>query len=479
MFEVFRSTTVVLIAGIVLAPGFATAQTPVLDSLLAVAEASWPDLAARRADLAAATARATEADRAYRPDLSVGGTYTLAAGGRVIALPLGDLLNPAYATLNQLTETDAFPRLENTEEQFLPNNFYDARLRVRQPLYRPEIAIGRERAREGVAAADAQAAVTAADLREAVRTAYFQWLSARTGVEVYTASLSLLDEAYRTTAALVRNGAALPLARERIVAERAGISAERVAAEARVANARAQLNSLLGNDLGAALPAPRAGVGGTEVELDPMDLTDSDSGSDSISVGFASRSSQGRNFERFDSLGGAQVLPELIALRAAVRLAALDAELEWQWRRPRLGLQVDAGSQDFDFGLQPYALAGLSLEIPLYDGNRHSARAQRIAAERDAAERRVASAERALDLRETVARNDLAAAEAALTAYAPAVAAAERAERDASRLYRAGATGYVELLDAQQQLTRTRLERNLAEYAVYLAFARLLRALGR
>ena len=440
-----------------LATGFAArpapAQTPRLDSLIAVAEAKWPALAARRAEASAARARAAEAERAYRPSVSVGGSYTLAAGGRVIALPLGDLLNDAYATLNQLTQSASFPQLENEEEPLLANNFYDARVRVEQPLYRPEIAIGRERSRVGIAAAEARTEATAADLREAVRAGYLQLLSARRGVEIYAAALTLVEESYRTTASLVRNGAALPLARERIVAERARLRAERTAAERQVANARARLNHLLGNDLDAALPGLDAvGAGGDSGAPPPEDLLRG---------------------------AGAAELPELRALRAAVELATLDAELERQWRRPRVGLRVDGGSQDFDFGLQPYALAGLSVEVALYDGGRHAARAQRIAAERDAAERRVGDASRSLALREEVARNNLAAAEAALAAYAPAVAAAERTERDARRLYRAGETGYVELLDAQSQLTRTRLERNLAEFGVSLEAVRLLRARGR
>src|SRR5262250_1722202 len=40
--------------------------------------------------------------------------YTLARGGRSIDLPVGDLLNPVYKTLNQLTATNQFPTVKNT-----------------------------------------------------------------------------------------------------------------------------------------------------------------------------------------------------------------------------------------------------------------------------------------------------------------------------------------------------------------------------
>ena len=58
--------------------------------------------------------------------------YTLAQGGRTINIPIGDLLNPVYNTLNQLTSSSRFPTVQNVNEQFLPNNFYDVRIKTRQ-----------------------------------------------------------------------------------------------------------------------------------------------------------------------------------------------------------------------------------------------------------------------------------------------------------------------------------------------------------
>ena len=422
------------------------AQTPALDALIAEAEAHWPALAEATALREAAGAQATEAHRAYRPSVSVGGTYTLAAGGRAIAIPVGDLLNPVYASLNGITQTDAFPQIANVEEQLSPNNFYDARLRVTQPIYQPDIPLSRALAAAGVSAREAGVEVARADLRAAVRTAYFQVASARTALGIYDAAAALTAEAYRTTSSLVRNGSALPLARERIVAERARITAERAGAEAQLADAAAQLNYLLGRDL---------------------DAPPEDAMADSTLL-------------VADAEGGLTAKrAELDQLRSALRVADVELEREGLFRRPRVGLQVDAGSQDFDLGLQPYLLAGLSVEVPLYDGARHEARARRLRAERAAAAARIETARRGFDLEAETARNALAAARAALAAYAPALAAAERTYRDAERLYRAGETGYVELIDAQNQLTTTRLQRALAAYGVSLRRVALWRALGQ
>jgi hypothetical protein len=55
------------------------------------------------------------------------GQYTLANGGREISIPVGDLLNPVYQTLNQITGSSKFPTIPNVSEQLVPNNFYDVR----------------------------------------------------------------------------------------------------------------------------------------------------------------------------------------------------------------------------------------------------------------------------------------------------------------------------------------------------------------
>lgn len=81
------------------------------------------ELQARSFELKKAESSFMEAKAMYRPSVNFGAQYTLAYGGRSIALPIGDLFNPVYSTLNQLTGTNNFGSLENVETQFLPNNF--------------------------------------------------------------------------------------------------------------------------------------------------------------------------------------------------------------------------------------------------------------------------------------------------------------------------------------------------------------------
>src|SRR5690606_3059872 len=63
----------------------------------------------------------------FLPEVNFMMGYQTAGGGRNIELPLGTLLNGAYATLNQLTGTNVFPQLKNESINFFPQNFHDAK----------------------------------------------------------------------------------------------------------------------------------------------------------------------------------------------------------------------------------------------------------------------------------------------------------------------------------------------------------------
>ena len=84
-------------------------QPTILESY--VAEGLENNLALQRKQLGyeKSLAALKEAKGLFMPAVSFNATYTLAYGGRAIQFPIGDLLNPVYSTLNQLTESQNFP----------------------------------------------------------------------------------------------------------------------------------------------------------------------------------------------------------------------------------------------------------------------------------------------------------------------------------------------------------------------------------
>lgn len=419
-----------------------SAQVATVDALLAEAEQNWPQLRQRQAELRAAEAALAEAGRAGGPQVHFGGNYSLAAGGRTINIPIGDLLNPVYGTLNQLTQTDQFPQIENVEEQFFPNNFYDVRLRTTYPIYRPEIRIGEEVKAEQLKLARLKQEVTELDLERDVRTAYIQLQQARTAEAIYAEARTFVDEALRTTNSLIRNGSELPVARARLEAEAAQLDAELTGARLQAANAQALLNYFVGRAPDTPVPAD---------ELPPV-------------TGMPTGDIQNR--------------PELDQARTALAVNDLQRTLEDQFYRPKVGLQVDLGSQDFDFNWNPYLLAGVSFEMPIWDNRQHRHRQERLRAEREAATAQVDYLTESFQLQARTLRNEFTADIARYESYGPAITAAERVLRDTERLYREGSANYLNLVDARTELTRARLRQSIALHTAWLRYVALQRTLA-
>lgn len=66
-------------------------------------------LNAAGADVRRAQAQLEEARARWRPTVALAARYSRADGGRTIDLPVGDLVNPAYRTLNQLLQAQGQP----------------------------------------------------------------------------------------------------------------------------------------------------------------------------------------------------------------------------------------------------------------------------------------------------------------------------------------------------------------------------------
>src|SRR5688572_90393 len=181
-----------------------------LAEYVARARARNAELAARTVEIDKAHADRAAARAAYLPSLDLDVRYTRTFGNE---LDLGELINPAYATLNQLVGEERFPTdIDGT----LPLRL-DAKLRLTQPVFAPAIGAGVRLASAGVAAAMAERDVAARDVATAVRIAYLQHARAAMVIDLLHASRPLLEEALRVSELLAATdkatGDAVPRAR--------------------------------------------------------------------------------------------------------------------------------------------------------------------------------------------------------------------------------------------------------------------------
>ena len=80
----------------------------------------------------------------FYPQVGFNAQYTLASGGRTIDVPLADLLNNVYASLNQLTSSTKFPQVQNQSIQLLPNDFQETKVEVSMPIYNPSLGYNKK-----------------------------------------------------------------------------------------------------------------------------------------------------------------------------------------------------------------------------------------------------------------------------------------------------------------------------------------------
>lgn len=383
----------------------------------------------------------TIASKMWLPELTFGTSYSLAAGGRTIAIPVGDMLNPVYGTLNKLTQSNAFPQIENVEEQLLPNNFYDARFRMRQPILRAEIELNQKIQGVQTTIQEMRLLAVKRELAKEVKLAYFTVLQAEAVLGVFEKNKILLETQRRVQEGLLRNGKLIPSVLERNASELAKLETQRIQAEMNKHNAVLLFNFLLNRTADAA------------VEIDST-----------LSI---------------DSV----VLPEnpalreeILQLQAGKEGAQYGIAIEEARRKPTLSAQFDFGSQSFDFNWGGYALFALSLEVPLWNAGRQKLQVQKARVEALRVDEALEQATRAVELEAQTTQNTFVAARAAWERYPLQVRSAQRYYQETLRRYEEGLASDLELLDAQTQLSTLEIQQTLAFYTVLMRFAELERA---
>lgn len=419
-----------------------------------VAEGLAQNLALQRQDLAQAQARAAlqTARGWFMPQVSFLASYTLAGGGRTLAFPVGDLLNPVYATLNQLTETQQFPtNIENVNEQFLPNNFQETKFRVVQPLFNTDLYFNYRAQQALVGVQDAARAVYQRELARDIRLAYFGYLQAEAAMAVYAETRELLQEILRVNQRLVAHDKATPEVVYQAEFALSDLARQEAEAEQQRQSARAYVNFLLNRPL----TTPVAIDSGLQVAPLPVALSPL----------------QGQALD---------LRPELDQLAEAQQASVAQLHL-YQYRHlPRVQAVLDAGFQGFgyDFANQGFWLAQVSLEWDLFQGMRRRSQAEQARLATLSLDRQEAELRQQLALQVEQAWYALQAAARGQVAAQAGVQQARQDYRLVHKRYLQDQSSLLELMSAQNRYTQARLQENLSTYGYLIREAELAFAAG-
>ena len=385
-----------------------------------------------------------EARSLFYPTVSLNGSYTKAEGGRTIDIPIGDMLNPVYNTLNQITNSNAFPTLENQSVLINPDNFYDAKIHTTMPLLNFEIIYNKRIKNQQASLQKIELEIYQRELVKEIKIAYYKYIQSVEGIKIYEDALALVKENQRVNKSLFKNEKINRTAVLRSDNEVIRIQANLETAKQNSNNARSYFNFLLNEKLDAAIEVD-------ENEAPPIDAV--------------SENTQNRE--------------ELKKLTQAKEINDNVSKLTQSYWFPKVNGFADFGIQDFDFEVNKqsrYYFAGVGLEWNIFSGNKNKYKLKQTEEDSKKISSQIDNVKQQLLLQFQVSQNNLKSALEQFYADKNQKESAKKYNEDITKLYKEGQAIYIELLDAQNQWVNAQLNTNIALYNSWIAFAELERA---
>ncbi|GAB3705229.1 hypothetical protein GCM10027592_37440 [Spirosoma flavus] len=406
-------------------------------------------------EISRVTESLNQARSLFYPRVAFNPTYSLAAGGRRLEFPVGDMLNPAYKALNQLTGTDRFPtNIENVNQLLAPNNFHDTKLSIQYAIFNTDIQYNFLIQKQLLSAQEARRRVVENELRYNIATAYYQYLQTLDAIRIFENSRHVLTELARLNEKLVSNNVAT---KETVTSTRYEVSKidqQLAVAEKNRETARAYFNFLLNRDL-----TQRIDVDSSLTKILPEpkeNLTDLQQ------TALHSR-------QEVMQLNGS-----LNAAQTAVKLNEANAKI------PNVYVGANTGFQGFGYTFknQAYVVAQLGLQWDLFRGYEKRSKIQQAKVQTEALQTRLTEVQRQIQLQVLQAYYDLNAANESLTATESGMRNADQTLRVIDSKYRNGQSLLIEFLRYQNDQQTAQLQHSLARMDLLVKRAALDRAVA-
>jgi outer membrane protein TolC len=424
----------------------------VIDEYVREGLASNLSLQAQSFEVERADAALDEARARYFPEVGFAARYSRSQGGRTIELPLGDALNPAYQTLNDLLiaqgQAPKFPTVQNETISFLRETEQDTRITLRMPLIAPAIPAAVRAQRELLGASEYSRQALARGLKRDITVGYLRWLGSVRNQGIVDASVALLNENLRVNESLFRNGRITQDQVLRARAELLQVTQQSRDAKNLASQAQSYLNFLLNR---------------------PLDTTIENAEVES-NISATTRALAELRQSALDNR------PELAELAHLTRASEAQTSVAKADLWPTLSLGADGGIQgeQYEFGQgSNYSTVSLLLNWTFFDGGarRAAVRQANAVSRRTQTQYNELMQQVQLEVQQSLDRLNTSA-DSLATADARAEAA-RAGFRIASRKRDEGVISQVEFIDARSNLTGAELNLNVTRFEVLARQAEL------
>lgn len=388
----------------------------------------------------------------FLPDISFNASYIFSEGGRTIGFPVGDLFNPAYATLNQLTGSNQFPTdLANFNEQLLPNNFHETKIRIVQPILNTDIYYGYKANRTLVSVSEAKAGAYRNQLEFEIRKAYYNHLMALEQKVILDSTRLVVKELVRVNGKFVKYDVATKDVLYNAEAQLYEVDAKLAEAQKNISTSKNFFNFLLNRDL--EIP----------IEIDEE-------------IGFD------REIYSIQQLQDTAVSnrSEIDQIKSGIDASEFEIKRSKGFLIPDISVAGEFGYQGFGYEFdqnQDFYLVSFNLSWPLFQGGRNNAKVrkakfekQQLGADFEDIKKRIR-----LEVSNAVYEYD-----EALKVYDSQLAFLQSAKENFKIVqgkYRQGKVLLVEFNESRTQLTTAQLKESITRFNVKIAKANLDRTI--
>lgn len=436
--------TFIIAAGILLTVASAFSQT-LLDNYISEGLKNNLVLQQKKISLDKALHALKIANGMFAPTVALQGNYTSGTGGRSISIPVGDMLNPVYSTLNQLTDSEQFPQIENVNQNFFPNNFYDVKVRTSVPIINSDLIYNKKIRQQQTVLQEFETEIYKRELVKNIKVAYFNYLSAKEAINIYESALTRALESKRVNESLVSNGKGLQAYVLRSESEIEIIRAQTTDAQNQSQNAQLYFNFLLNR--------------GSDESIDET----YDARPELLTVN-----------ELLISEPALQQREEAKQVRESISLQESILKMNRLYWSPKLSGFADVGAQAEDWKVNSeskYLLFGFQLDIPLFAGFTNRSKVSQARLDLKNSELSSSLVDQQINMSSQIAKNTLETSYRSYQSSLKQLEAAQSYQRLIEKGYKEGVNTFIESIDARNQLTAAQLQVTINQYRVLSARA--------
>jgi len=369
-----------------------------------------------------------EARGMFYPSVTLNARYTVSEGGRAIYFPVGDLMNPVYETLNQLTGSNMFPPVENQQILFLRPTEHETKVRMVQPVLNTDVYYNAKIRKELVVTEGTGIDQYKRELIYEIKKAYYDVGMTVSLVEMLKETRLLLLENIRVNSRLYENSKVTKDYLLRSQTELSKLDQQLQLALKNKQVAGAYFNFLLNRSL-----------------------------SDSIIVEAPVVSEMPEQSQDYLTRQAIETREEIRNLQNYSNISDLSTKMYRSSGLPSVFLLADYGYQgeNYEFNKdQDYMQASLVMTWDLFNGLQNRSKIRQSLAQKEIIEHKLDEVRSQVELQVITVMSELRATEAAIRAAEDQAKSAREGFRLVNRKYGEGQASLVEFLDARSAMTQ-------------------------